>query len=696
MKSIIRASALVLLTLCLLGHVAAAGVNQEFKGAGKGDSWRTALGGLFAEGQSIAVVIGISEYANFPSLSGARDDALRMKRFLIDQAGFDSVYVLSEEQVTKANVDHLMIDVIPRRVGEKDRFLFYWSGHGTSMEISGRGEIGYLPLRTSARGSYSEMVSMDDLDRWNRMLPRSVQSLFLLDTCLSGLAGVQSKLDRDRLSIEQLRRPSQHLLAAGRKGEEAIIATRWGGSLFTDSFIAAASGGAAAPGSRVVSLSEILVFVRNRVAVERTLAGWRKEITPELWVLGEHSGEFYFLLPAAAAVPTTAGPISRISSTTASIDAKKGEDPASAPIATANLGAPQQRGTPSFQYLSRQKREATHSWTHSAFAYSPGRGLLAVAARTDNPTYTGGEKSDIVLSSLNSDQFTPVRFRGGREIVKLSFDIAEQRILANDYGRDCRVWDTKNSAKELFYFESMVNCQWSKLDANTLIACRDFGRGVYSFSFANSKWTKWQNTDGFCIEGQSSDGVAVLRKASWLKSGDLSVEYWAGNVSQRIISRKLWSGIEQKLPSFGGTTMLIYSSNQLIVIDVLHGVELAKIQLDDRFRSSISPDGSLIASVDSSVSGELKVWSVKSGQNIASFPIGKTAYQSNGPEWNSAGTAFAFNYGSDSTSSSDYVGLFSISDMSFVKTEGRFSAPIFENGGNSFYLPDGLYSSTAR
>jgi len=272
---------------------------------------------LFGGGRSYAVVIGVSDYlgedsGGFKPLSAARNDADRMARFLFEQARFDYVRVLTEDKATKASIERLMVDTIPRLLGPNDRFLFYWSGHGVSRTIEypdGERILGYLPLTASQREEYSTMISMDDITRWDVPI-RAKQTLFIIDACLSGLAGIQSKNDSRALTLEQLDRPSRQLFAAGSATDEAIAGDRWNGSLFTDAFIKGAAGAAAREENGVVSLAELLTYVRSTVAHEKSRARWGKAITPQVQTLQPSAGDFFFLkwpMPTNANADVNAG-----------------------------------------------------------------------------------------------------------------------------------------------------------------------------------------------------------------------------------------------------------------------------------------------------------------------------------------------------------------------------------------------------
>jgi tetratricopeptide (TPR) repeat protein len=248
-------------------------------------------------GKSYALVIGISNFDHFSPLPTA-NDPVRIREFLIHQAGFDYVHVLTDEMATKARIDELMVDVIPRMIHENDQFLFYWSGHGTQRPNELGGQTGYLPLSSSPRDRYGTMISMSDILRWDEVLAAK-QALFLLDACFSGLAGSVNQSGHRDLQIDQLDKPAHHLVSAGTGEEQTIAGDRWGGSIFADAVLRAMQGEADAetsyPRDGVVSLSELIGYVKARVAIEAPAAHWNTSITPQLRDLRKNAGEFFFL-----------------------------------------------------------------------------------------------------------------------------------------------------------------------------------------------------------------------------------------------------------------------------------------------------------------------------------------------------------------------------------------------------------------
>jgi hypothetical protein len=136
------------------------------------------------------------------------------------------------------------------------------------------------------------MVNMEDIARWNRYLSAQ-HALFVLDACLSGLAGSEEKGVQDA-RLEQLSQSSRQLVTAGTDEENVISGDKWTGSLFTDSFIFGAKG-AARHSLGVVSLYALIDFIQERVAIEKEAANWSKSLTPQVRKLTAGNGAFFFM-----------------------------------------------------------------------------------------------------------------------------------------------------------------------------------------------------------------------------------------------------------------------------------------------------------------------------------------------------------------------------------------------------------------
>ena len=264
--------------------------------------WGSVLSGqgLGSFSRSHALIVGISDFDAYTDLPTA-NDPLRMREYLIEDAGFDVVVTLTGKNVTKARIAELMVDEFPDSVAPDDRFLFYWSGHGVTRQ-RGDAAFGFLPLADSRPDRNSSMIAMADLARWDQFL-QARQVLYLLDSCFSGLAGVAPQSDLRRLNEGQLMGPSRHLLTAGTGDQETIAIDRLGGSVFTAAVLDGLRKGLADTengqysADGLVSVEELKLYVSSRVADEARISGWTNPITPQLREMRSSRGAFFFAVP---------------------------------------------------------------------------------------------------------------------------------------------------------------------------------------------------------------------------------------------------------------------------------------------------------------------------------------------------------------------------------------------------------------
>lgn len=247
--------------------------------------------------KSYALVIGISNYDHFKNLP-TENDALRMAKYLCNQADFDYVHVLRDKEITGRKIRKLMHEAFPSNLEGKDRFLFYWSGHGVTYPLGNGGKIGYLPLASSQKRAYGSMISMTDISNWDNLL-RAKQSLYLLDSCFSGLAGFQTKSDdNQKVSIQRLAQSSHQILVAGNDNEETIASEMLGGSVFTSAIIEGLTTQEADndtfQSDGLISTKELEQYVGSYVEKKSRESGWNKTISPRLHDLRFSRGDFFF------------------------------------------------------------------------------------------------------------------------------------------------------------------------------------------------------------------------------------------------------------------------------------------------------------------------------------------------------------------------------------------------------------------
>ncbi|MEO9819905.1 MAG: SUMF1/EgtB/PvdO family nonheme iron enzyme [Paracoccaceae bacterium] len=260
--------------------------------------------------KSYALVIGISEFNEFNDLPTSQDP-IRVRDYLYDEAGFDHVHILTDDMVSKERLEELMVDDFRELVGENDRFLFYWSGHGETLG-DGPGSRGFLPLKESRKGRFSSMVSMDDIGDWDSYIDAH-QVLYLMDSCFSGLVGAAPQSDLADITRAQLSGPSRHVITAGRGDEQTIAVDQLGGSVFTHALLKGLRGAADAENALgkdgLVSVGELKGYLGQEVTRLRTRFGWQSAITPQIRDMSGSDGAFFFPIPAAFPIDPGDGPI---------------------------------------------------------------------------------------------------------------------------------------------------------------------------------------------------------------------------------------------------------------------------------------------------------------------------------------------------------------------------------------------------
>ena len=93
-------------------------------------------------GKAWAVVIGINAYQHAPRLSYAVADAQSMEDLLTRQ-GF-SVVSFYDEQATRQAILTELGDRLPTMVGELDRVVVFFAGHGETRRFGRASTMGYL------------------------------------------------------------------------------------------------------------------------------------------------------------------------------------------------------------------------------------------------------------------------------------------------------------------------------------------------------------------------------------------------------------------------------------------------------------------------------------------------------------------------------------------------------------------------
>jgi ribose transport system substrate-binding protein len=302
----LQRAAIIFFAIVQLLSPAKAGIDDTYVRPGKG--WGTEIFekafGQEVFGKSYAVIVGVGQYDSFEKLDAPSSDALRMRDFLRDEAGFDFIVTLTDEKATKERIETLMEDFLPRVINPGDRFLFYFSGHGATRVLA-RTKRGYLVLKKSVPDDWGSMIDMPRVKEWAENVDMARHVLFLLDSCFSGLTMIQVKsANATSKTLERLEQPAHHLVTAGVETEESY--TYNGASIFTDEFLKAARGQYSDGLNGVISLSEIMNDINRGIDQRGADLGGTIKMTPHMYEtrLEDNAGEFFFLVGPVAKRPT--------------------------------------------------------------------------------------------------------------------------------------------------------------------------------------------------------------------------------------------------------------------------------------------------------------------------------------------------------------------------------------------------------
>ncbi|MGN2360972.1 protein kinase domain-containing protein [Streptomyces luridiscabiei] len=197
-------------------------------------------------GLALALVVGIDAYRDrWPKLSCSTHDADQIAEVLqMDEYGFN-VTLLQNEQATKTNVLHWLVDA---KNSGADKILFYFSGHGASTEL------GHY-LVTFDNRDFDEGVALPDILRILEPVDtQDSQVVVLLDCCHSGGAvtgtggtviRVTDLTSSEILDVARQVESSSAVIAACIESQSAWEVNNLGHGIFTYYLLYALTGAAA-------------------------------------------------------------------------------------------------------------------------------------------------------------------------------------------------------------------------------------------------------------------------------------------------------------------------------------------------------------------------------------------------------------------------------------------------------------------
>ena len=271
---------------------------------------------------SLAVLIGIDAYGGgIPPLTTAVNDATRLAELLQAEHGYETILLTEPatgRPVTQERLRTLFTQELPARLGEDDRLLVYFAGHGVALD-GDDGPAGYLVPQDAVPSDSASMLPMTDLHAWLTALPCR-HMLAILDCCFAGafrwastrdIGALPEVLHKERYD-RYLLSPAWQVLTSAAYDQKALDVlggnvlgrreTQGSHSPFAQALIDALEKGDAdlipkGQGDGVITATELYLYLREQVEVQAEAQAGHEQ-TPGLWPLNKHrKGEFIFLVP---------------------------------------------------------------------------------------------------------------------------------------------------------------------------------------------------------------------------------------------------------------------------------------------------------------------------------------------------------------------------------------------------------------
>ncbi|MGE8034686.1 caspase family protein [Lysinibacillus sp. NPDC093692] len=242
---------------------------------------------------SRAIIIGIDHYKHINDLSYACNDAVGIKKILIEKFDFEeeNITLLLNEEATKSKIMFEFYQFRNDFVEVDDRIIFFYAGHGYTFEGQ-RGDIGVLVPHDGDINDFSSLIRWDDLTRGSDLI-RAKHILFIMDACYSGLAITRSlSTGSTRFLKDMLRRSSRQVITAG-KANEVVADSNGpipGHSIFTGHLLQGLEGNAANL-EGIITANNLMAYVYDKVSKDQ----YSQQNPHYGFILGD--GDFVFKAP---------------------------------------------------------------------------------------------------------------------------------------------------------------------------------------------------------------------------------------------------------------------------------------------------------------------------------------------------------------------------------------------------------------
>jgi peptidoglycan/xylan/chitin deacetylase (PgdA/CDA1 family)/uncharacterized caspase-like protein len=243
--------------------------------------------------ESWAVIAGIDDYAKWPKLQYAVNDATGIRDILLNKFGFknDHIITLLNEEATRERILSALGDTLsdPNKVHRDDRVFVFFAGHGTTRRLPSGRDLGYIiPWDADTRNFEGQAISMTSFQDISESIPAK-HVFFVMDSCYSGL-GITRGESANNYLREMARRTARQMLTAGGANEEVADNGPNGHSVFTWTLLQGLEGRADLNSDGFITAAELAAYVGPGVSA-------LSHQTPAFGNLpGAEGGEFIFEL----------------------------------------------------------------------------------------------------------------------------------------------------------------------------------------------------------------------------------------------------------------------------------------------------------------------------------------------------------------------------------------------------------------
>ncbi|MCC8536138.1 polysaccharide deacetylase family protein [Xanthomonas axonopodis pv. poinsettiicola] len=285
---------------------------------------------------SWAIVIGIDDYAHWPKLEYAANDAQAIASTLTGPLGFPSsqVIVLKNAQATRNNILAAFHDRLGEgRAQTNDRVFVFFAGHGATRRLASGRDLGYIiPVDSDPEHLASDAIAMSDLQNIAESL-QAKHVLFVMDACYSGLGLTRGGPTSSAYLRENARRIARQMLTAGGADQQVADSGPNGHSVFTWVLLQALAGKGDLNGDGLITGTELAAYVAPAVSAVSAQ-------TPAFGSLpGSQGGEFVFQVPSGEEFLTA--DTAQLSADAIALNGRvEAARPAPAPAGTAATAAP--------------------------------------------------------------------------------------------------------------------------------------------------------------------------------------------------------------------------------------------------------------------------------------------------------------------------------------------------------------------